>query len=159
MTATYLPFGNGDALPLQGDTPGSYDETPFSEDPVPVGRGGVASGRMAERVEESIDRIRRFGALAMERLADMPRKPDRMTIEIAVNVSAEAGIAVAKCAAETNFRIGMEWEAAGPRSENSGTADVAQIDAGPETFHPGIGVVRQGRPEAAVEGAADPPAS
>lgn len=102
----YLTFADGEALPIQPEAPSN--DSPFTTDPHQVGRQGDGP-RIQEKVEDSIDRIRHFGALALERLADMPKRPDKVTVEIAVKVSAEAGVVIAKCATEANFKIAMEW--------------------------------------------------
>ncbi|MEV4759387.1 CU044_2847 family protein [Micromonospora sp. NPDC049559] len=107
----YLDFGDGDALPIQPTAPARPAGSPFSAEPQPVARRGEGepAARLTERVEESIDRIRRFGAMAAERLAEMPRTPDRVSVALAVTVSAEAGVMLARCATEANLTISVEW--------------------------------------------------
>ncbi|APU14709.1 MULTISPECIES: CU044_2847 family protein [Actinoalloteichus] len=145
----YLPFDDGDPVPIQGDE----SRAPHYGGAEPVGRGRVAPSkpgradrdlddlddledldvedsdspehhadadesdgdaaerdrRLRRRVEKSIERIRRFGAMTVERISDMPRKPDKVTVEIAVKVSAEAGVVIARTSAEANFKIAVEW--------------------------------------------------
>ncbi len=111
-SVTYLPFGEGRLLPVQPDRPGPDGAAPwFERDPEPVGRLPNVDDvvRVTARVEESLDRIREFGALAMERLSDLPHPPDTLSVQIAVKVSAEAGVVVAKSTAEANFTVTMEW--------------------------------------------------
>lgn len=108
----YLSFDDGDVVPIQADAevPETPD-SPFDDDPHPVRRRKPAEDKLEskERVERSIERIRRFGTMAMERLADMPRKPDKVAVEIAVKVSAGTGVVIASCATEANFKITVEW--------------------------------------------------
>ncbi|MGW0959982.1 CU044_2847 family protein [Streptomyces gelaticus] len=129
----YLSFGEGGVLPIQAETeadaavPPPREErgtngSPFGpEGPRPVGRGERANqilGRAGSSIEEALDQIREFGAQSLTRLTDLPRKPDKVTIEVAIKLSAEAGVMVAKAATEANFRVAMEWDsAATPHAE------------------------------------------
>jgi Trypsin-co-occurring domain 1 len=109
----FLTYGDGEVLPLQAgdDSAGENDErddSPFGADPQPVGLGDDAA-RLGRRVEESLDQIRRFGEMAIQRLVEAPRPPDKLTVQMQVKVTAEAGVVVARSTAEANFTITLEW--------------------------------------------------
>ncbi|GAA2713772.1 CU044_2847 family protein [Actinoplanes palleronii] len=103
-----LMYGNGELLAVQPDVPGPTNGSPFAADPRPVGRADDAR-RLAGRVEESIDQIRRFGEMAINRLTSMPTAPDKVIVQMQVKVSGELGVMLAKSAAEANFTVTLEW--------------------------------------------------
>ncbi|MGW0745028.1 CU044_2847 family protein [Streptomyces sp. NPDC002817] len=45
----------------------------------------------------------------------VPRRPDRITLEFGVKVTAEAGVALARTVAEAHFTVGVEGDTTGGR--------------------------------------------
>jgi len=68
-------------------------------------------GDAADTLRNAVDRVRPAVVDIVDSLRGMPRRPDRITLEFGVKVTAEAGVVVAKTAAEAHFAVGVEWEA------------------------------------------------
>ncbi|PWG11860.1 hypothetical protein DF268_19730 [Streptomyces sp. V2] len=81
----------------------------------PIGRPRPAEtvGSAAETLREAVDRVRPVVQDVVDSLRAMPRRPDRITLEFGVKVTAEAGVVLARTAAEAHFSVGVEWEATG----------------------------------------------
>ncbi|MDV6288983.1 CU044_2847 family protein [Streptomyces sp. UP1A-1] len=95
-------------------------------------------------------RCRRPGAAAavsdiVDSLRSMPRRPDRITLEFGVKVTAEAGVVVARSTAEAHFTVGVEWETA----PDSGTTVSGTTATGtPASAAPASGATASGAPDA-----------
>ncbi|MEU0459696.1 CU044_2847 family protein, partial [Streptomyces sp. NPDC006129] len=68
--------------------------------------------RAADTLRSAVDRVRPAVSDIVDSLRSMPRRPDRITLEFGVKVTAEAGVVVARTAAEAHFTVGVEWDAA-----------------------------------------------
>ncbi|SBT65774.1 hypothetical protein GA0070622_2783 [Micromonospora sediminicola] len=110
----YLSFADGDVLPIDARSPLAAD-SPFEVPPQPVARDTDRDlgRRLTESAEDALERIRRFGTLAAERFADMPQQPDKVIVQLAVVVSAEVGVVLAKSAGSANLTITVEWNREG----------------------------------------------
>ncbi|RSN13698.1 hypothetical protein DMH25_08775 [Streptomyces sp. WAC 01325] len=67
-------------------------------------------GSAADTLRSAVDRVRPAVLDIVDSLRSMPRSPDRITLEFGVKVTAEAGVVVARTAAEAHFTVGVEWD-------------------------------------------------
>ncbi|NNN37956.1 hypothetical protein HLK59_48150 [Streptomyces sp. S3(2020)] len=83
----------------------------------PIGRPRPAEtvAGAADTLRAAVDRVRPAVQDVVESLRAMPRRPDRITLEFGVKVTAEAGVVLARTAAEAHFSVGVEWETTGGR--------------------------------------------
>ena len=73
---------------------------------VAAGRGAASAG---ETLRSMLGRVRPvLDALAGE-LKSIPQRPDRYAVELGVTVTAEAGLVIAKAAADAHFTLTLEW--------------------------------------------------
>jgi hypothetical protein len=71
-----------------------------------AGRGGDDD---AETLESRLDGLRRVLATAACSLSDLPRPPDKLTIEVGAKFVAGAGVVIAKTSAEASIKVVAEW--------------------------------------------------
>ncbi|MER6710628.1 MULTISPECIES: CU044_2847 family protein [unclassified Streptomyces] len=114
MTAiTSIRLDDGSLLRVETTEPAS--PRPVVEDPYePIRRPRPADdvASAADTLRSAVDRVRPAVSDIVDSLRSMPRRPDRITLEFGVKVTAEAGVVVARTAAEAHFTVGVEWDAA-----------------------------------------------
>ncbi|MFE5397423.1 CU044_2847 family protein [Streptomyces sp. NPDC056568] len=129
MTAiTSIPLDDGSLLRVETSAPAPVPAPahPSSEDPYePIRRrprpAEDVSEAAAETLRGAVDRVRPAVADIVDSLRSMSHRPDRISLEFGVKVTAEAGVVVARSAAEAHFTVGVEWEAApGPGTSDAG---------------------------------------
>lgn len=100
-----------------GRVDGSVDDF---DGPVPAGRplAGVRN-RVAVSLEDGVDLVRSVTHTVAGKLSATPR-PNKITVEVGLTVSAEAAIMVAKSTAEAHIIIKMEWD---PHTDPTPTPD------------------------------------
>ncbi|MCC4314812.1 CU044_2847 family protein [Streptomyces malaysiensis] len=93
--------------------PEKPDDIPYDDPYEPIRRRPAddVSG-VADTLRTAVDRVRPAVSDIVDSLRSLPRCPDRITLEFGVKVTAEAGVVVARTAAEAHFAVGVEWEAA-----------------------------------------------
>jgi hypothetical protein len=115
MTAiTSIRLDDGSLLRVETTAPASA--RPASEEPyesIRRPRPADDVGSAADTLRSAVDRVRPAVLDIVDSLRSMPRRPDRITLEFGVKVTAEAGVVVARTAAEAHFTVGVEWDAAG----------------------------------------------
>ncbi|MFD5288828.1 CU044_2847 family protein [Streptomyces rochei] len=137
MTAfTSIRLDDGSLLRVETSDPApAAVSVPVPEDPYededeyePIRRRRPADGvsGAADTLRGAVDRVRPAVSDIVDSLRSMPRRPDRITLEFGVKVTAEAGVVVARSTAEAHFTVGVEWETA----PASGAPDAGTPDAG-----------------------------
>ncbi|MER6510251.1 CU044_2847 family protein [Nonomuraea sp. NPDC001636] len=58
---------------------------------------------------EGMRSVRQAAGAAFKQLTAMPRKPDRMVIEVGVKMSAQAGLIMANVSGEASVKVTLEW--------------------------------------------------
>ncbi|MEU0197994.1 MULTISPECIES: CU044_2847 family protein [unclassified Streptomyces] len=120
MTAiTSIRLDDGSLLRVETTEPAS--PRPVVEDPYePIRRPRPADdvASAADTLRSAVDRVRPAVSDIVDSLRSMPRRPDRITLEFGVKVTAEAGVVVARTAAEAHFTVGVEWDAASVAGTN-----------------------------------------
>lgn len=124
MTAiTTIELDDGSLLRVETGGPGARTGTdrprPVPDDPYePIGRSRPAEAvaDAADTLRGAVDRVRPAVQDIVDSLRTMPRRPDRITLEFGMKVTAEAGVVIAKTAAEAHFTVGMEWDAGDGRN-------------------------------------------
>ncbi|MFI5772317.1 CU044_2847 family protein [Streptomyces sp. NPDC051658] len=82
-----------------------------------VGRGSpsdVVRGS-AETLQDALAHIRPAVEAVAESVRNLTSKPDSVSVEFGIKLSAEAGVVVAKAASEANFAVRLEWNTSEPR--------------------------------------------
>lgn len=84
--------------------------------------GVVEASRLGDAVvdanasfEEGIEHIRNAAASALQRLRDIPSRPDEVSLEFGVRLNAEFGAVIAKSGGEAHLTVTMTWHAADAR--------------------------------------------
>ncbi|TQF01347.1 hypothetical protein E6W39_02715 [Kitasatospora acidiphila] len=72
-------------------------------------RGGELLESASETFEAGLARVRQMAAALLERLADLPRSPDRIRVEFGIQLTGEAGMVVTKVGGEAHMILEMEW--------------------------------------------------
>ncbi|RCV54518.1 CU044_2847 family protein [Marinitenerispora sediminis] len=66
--------------------------------------------RSADRTFEAVlDRVRGVSELLARKLTDLPSRPDEITVELGVNINAEADVFIASTTAESSLQITLTW--------------------------------------------------
>ncbi|MEV8243369.1 CU044_2847 family protein [Streptomyces rochei] len=127
-----LRVETSDPAPAPAAVPVPVPEDPYEDDYEdeyePIRRRRPADGvsGAADTLRGAVDRVRPAVSDIVDSLRSMPRRPDRITLEFGVKVTAEAGVVVARSTAEAHFTVGVEWETA----PASGAPDAGTPDAG-----------------------------
>lgn len=96
-----VPLENGEAFLVEAE--------PDGPGVVRAGRGDGLVASSAETFEQSLSRIRQIADSIVARFARTDGGPDRIRAEFGVNVSAEAGMVVAKGTGKAHFVLELEW--------------------------------------------------
>lgn len=72
-------------------------------------RGEEIFATSTDTFESGMARVQRVAATMLERLADLPRKPDHIRAEFGLRVTAEAGLVVAKGSGDAHIKLELEW--------------------------------------------------
>ncbi|MFE8924454.1 CU044_2847 family protein [Streptomyces rochei] len=158
MTAfTSIRLDDGSLLRVETSDPApAAVSVPVPEDPYedeyedeyePIRRRRPADGvsGAADTLRGAVDRVRPAVSDIVDSLRSMPRRPDRITLEFGVKVTAEAGVVVARSTAEAHFTVGVEWETApDPGTTVSGTTATGT----PASAAPASGATASGAPDA-----------
>ncbi|MEV2193189.1 CU044_2847 family protein [Streptomyces phaeochromogenes] len=128
-TITTIELDDGSLLRVETATP-TATPTPPRRAPAdayePIGRPRPAAqtaetvGSAADTLRDAVDRVRPAVQDVVDSLRAMPRRPDRITLEFGVKVTAEAGVVLARTAAEAHFSVGVEWQATGEQGGSGG---------------------------------------
>jgi len=128
MTAiTSIRLDDGSLLRVETSTPASATSAPEDVyEPIRRPRPADGMGSAADTLRAAVDRVRPAVQDIVGSLSSIPRRPDRITLEFGVKVTAEAGVVVARSAAEAHFTVGVEWDTTGG---SGGGADTGASDA------------------------------
>ncbi|MCX4632629.1 CU044_2847 family protein [Streptomyces sp. NBC_01443] len=77
---------------------------------VRVARPGGMVAEASETLERGLESVREAAHAVLSRVADLPRQPDKITLELGLKLSAEAGVFLAKTAGEGSLTLTMEWD-------------------------------------------------
>ena len=97
-----LQFTSEDGTPLFVEV----EENDFGVENIARGDGSVIV-QAASKLEEALDRTRKSLHSLLHMLQEMT--PDEHEIEFGIKLNAEAGVMVAKTAAEGHFAVRMKW--------------------------------------------------
>lgn len=121
-TITTIELDDGSLLRVETATPTAPRRTADGAyEPIGRPRPAETVGSAADTLRDAVDRVRPAVQDVVDSLRAMPSRPDRITLEFGVKVTAEAGVVLARTAAEAHFTVGVEWESAGGR-DGSGAA-------------------------------------
>ncbi|HEV7898053.1 MAG TPA: CU044_2847 family protein [Planosporangium sp.] len=95
------------AVPIDDDTTVLF-EVADPDAMIVAGREGVTA-TAGETLRSMLDRLRPVLDTLTEQLHQLPRRPDRYTVELGVTVTAESGMVIAKAASDAHFTLTLEW--------------------------------------------------
>ncbi|QXE33251.1 hypothetical protein KQY30_02025 [Streptomyces sp. GMY02] len=78
-----------------------------------VGRGAASDivRGSAQTLQEALAHIRPAVEAVADSIQGLASRPDTVSLEFGIKLSAEAGVVVAKAASEANFVVRLEWDA------------------------------------------------
>jgi hypothetical protein len=77
---------------------------------VRVARPGGVVAEATETLERGLESVREAAHSVLAKVADLPRQPNKITLQFGLKLSAEAGVFVAKTAGEGSLTLTMEWD-------------------------------------------------
>ncbi|GHC45604.1 CU044_2847 family protein [Streptomyces cinnamoneus] len=77
---------------------------------VRVARGAGPVPHATETLERGLDSVRDAAHAVVGRLADLPRRPNKVILELGLKLSAETGVFLAKTAGEASLTLTLEWD-------------------------------------------------
>ncbi|MFJ8045894.1 CU044_2847 family protein [Kitasatospora sp. NPDC096147] len=83
---------------------------------VRVGRASGSVIRASRTFGEMVDGIRPIADSFVGRLSGLVHRPDEITLEFGVSLSAEAGVVIASTATEANFSVTLTWNSRLPQA-------------------------------------------
>jgi Trypsin-co-occurring domain 1 len=99
------------------------------------GRAPAARERIEEAdgtLESRLGQLKRVLWSAAATLRDMPRRPDRLTVEVGAKFVAGAGVIIARTSAEASIKVVAEW-----RSDSAGAEQPAPSPSEADSAAPG----------------------
>ncbi|WP_327591759.1 CU044_2847 family protein [Streptomyces chartreusis] len=99
--------------------------------PVPAGRRWRATTeRLQETFEQGVDRVLGMARHVAEQAARSgPGRPEKVTVEIGVNVTTDAGVVVARATTAAHLTVSVEW------SVDTNSTDPAGPPPGPQILY------------------------
>ena len=96
-----LPLDDGGKVLVEvGD-----DEAGFER----VGRAREVVGGVTETLQQAVARVRPAAEAVRDSMREMAKPPTKVVVEFGIELTAEAGVVVAKAASEANFKVSLEW--------------------------------------------------
>jgi hypothetical protein len=77
---------------------------------VRVARPGGVVAEATETLERGLESVREAAHAVLAKVADLPRQPNKITLQFGLKLSAEAGVFLAKTAGEGSLTLTMEWD-------------------------------------------------
>ena len=77
---------------------------------VPVGRGSDVIAKAQLTLSKTLDNIRPVAESIIDKLSDLTNRPDEISVEFGVKLSANAGAVLAAASTECNFVIRLKWK-------------------------------------------------
>lgn len=79
--------------------------------------GPVQAGRRLDKAREyteaslddGIEHAKTIAKTVVRKISDLPQRPERITIEIGLKATADAGMIIAKSSAEAHIAVSLEW--------------------------------------------------
>ncbi|SCF28461.1 CU044_2847 family protein [Micromonospora mirobrigensis] len=101
------------AVPVEGAEPVLIEVSSERTGIERVGRAGDVVRDANETLQQALARVRPAAEAVLDSVRGMASAPDKVTVEFGVKLTAEAGVVVARTAAEANFTVSVEWSAGG----------------------------------------------
>jgi len=78
--------------------------------PVQAGRTlDKARGYTEASLEDGIEHAKAIAKTVVTKISGLPQRPEKITVEIGLKATADAGIIIAKSSAEAHIAISLEW--------------------------------------------------
>ncbi|MFC8240058.1 CU044_2847 family protein [Streptomyces chartreusis] len=120
-TITTIELDDGSLLRVETAAPTAPRRAPADAyEPIGRPRPEETVGSAADTLRDAVDRVRPAVQDVVDSLRAMPRRPDTITLEFGVKVTAEAGVVLARTAAEAHFTVGVEWNTTSGRDVSGG---------------------------------------
>lgn len=74
-----------------------------------VGRVGEVISQTQQTVAQALAELKPAVQTVLSHVREMAERPDKVTVQFGVKVTAEAGVVVAKAATGANFAVTVEW--------------------------------------------------
>lgn len=84
------------------------DTAPTGE--VRISTGGVLAEQAGETLEDALGKLRPMAETVVSQMQSLALRPDEVSVEFGVKLSAQAGIVLAKAAAEGHLTIKLGWQ-------------------------------------------------
>lgn len=82
-----------------------------------AGRGADQLPIIQETYEQGLESVRHLAEHTVKKIRDLSRRPDRVTLELGIKVSAQAGLFVASASGDANITLTLEWANEPPQPE------------------------------------------
>lgn len=84
---------------------------PLESGPELAARAGTVVTRAEETFDRALARIASIGDATIEAIRSSARRPDQVTVEFGIKLSASAGAILAAANAEANLKVTLSWSA------------------------------------------------
>lgn len=84
-------------------------ESIASEDPKKIVQAGGVEKKLEKRLSDLVDVIRPIAESVVESVERINKRPDKVTTEFGLSLTAEGNIFVVKAAGEASLKITFEW--------------------------------------------------
>ncbi|MGW3353755.1 CU044_2847 family protein [Nonomuraea rubra] len=79
------------------------------DDIAPAGRAREVVGRLPEAFETGLERAHAFMGAVIKRMRDHADKPDTVTVEFGLKLTATTGLVIAESSGEAHMTVTAEW--------------------------------------------------
>jgi hypothetical protein len=77
------------------------------------------SGKATETLQESLHKVKHAAQTIVDEIAGMPQRPQSMSVQFGVKLTAETGAVITRAGGEANFVLTLGWSAAADESQES----------------------------------------
>lgn len=89
---------------------------PAGERTGPVNVAFPGTQRVRKQLDQVFGQIRQIAETVAEKVQDLPGKPDEVTVELGVGLTATADVFIAQSTADASFKVTLTWKAPAART-------------------------------------------
>lgn len=79
--------------------------------------------RAAASFESALEGVRQAAASTLRRMAELPQRPDEVTIEFGIQLDAEVGAVLARTGAQGHLQVQLTWHRDAGNAQDPGNAE------------------------------------
>jgi alkanesulfonate monooxygenase SsuD/methylene tetrahydromethanopterin reductase-like flavin-dependent oxidoreductase (luciferase family) len=96
-------------IPIDGAEPVLMEVAEVDEGAVRVARPGEVVATATESFQAALARFRPMASAVVKQLRELADRPEEISVEFGLKLTADAGMVIAKTGGEANFKVSLVW--------------------------------------------------